>query len=171
MGSRILRVADYTICSTHDQHTRINVRIEVDSAGIELGRCLEVGGAPVVYDDLAGAGDIGRLPACLDVMLESLLRFADRESVDDEDMAALADWVAQVGRTQRAQHGETISLTNLSSTLMPAATLDATLTRAGGSCQNLSLPCRVDTALELDYIRHGGDSTTCCEAWPPRAER
>ncbi|HET8789667.1 MAG TPA: aconitate hydratase AcnA, partial [Modicisalibacter sp.] len=57
---------------------------------------LEAGGATYHYYSLPKAaealGDIQRLPFTLKVLLENQLRFADDESVSNDDMQALVDW-------------------------------------------------------------------------------
>ncbi|MFD2192108.1 aconitate hydratase AcnA [Pistricoccus aurantiacus] len=59
-------------------------------------KSLEVGGATYHYYSLSKAadalGDIKRLPKTLKVLLENQLRFAEDESVAQEDLQALVDW-------------------------------------------------------------------------------
>ena len=43
---------------------------------------------------LAGLGDIGRLPYCVKVLLENVLRHEDGETVTAADIEALAKWPA-----------------------------------------------------------------------------
>ena len=51
---------------------------------------------------------------------------------------------------------ETLSVTGIAAGLKPRAELALTLTRADGSTMMLPLTCRLDTAGEVDYYRHGG---------------
>src|SRR6056297_3942747 len=57
---------------------------------------LEAGGNTYHYYSLPKAadalGNIDRLPFTLKVLLENQLRFADSDSVSNEDMQALVDW-------------------------------------------------------------------------------
>ncbi len=48
----------------------------------------------------AGLGDVGRLPFCLKVLLESLLRNVDGFTIKEDDVVALAKWEDQ-GKQQR----------------------------------------------------------------------
>ena len=51
---------------------------------------------------------------------------------------------------------ETITITGIASNLAPRKELDCTITRADGTTQTIKLLCRIDTADELEYYRHGG---------------
>lgn len=51
---------------------------------------------------------------------------------------------------------ETITLSGLSGELTPAQEVTMHITRADGSSTETSLLCRIDTANEVDYYRHGG---------------
>ena len=51
---------------------------------------------------------------------------------------------------------ETITITGIASNLAPRKQLDCTITRADGATQAIKLLCRIDTADELEYYRHGG---------------
>jgi len=51
--------------------------------------------------EAAGIGDVARLPACLRVLLENMLRFEDGKSVTPEDIGAFAGWVSNGGRNPR----------------------------------------------------------------------
>ncbi|WP_249978465.1 aconitate hydratase AcnA [Vreelandella olivaria] len=65
---------------------------------------LEVGSQQYHYYSLPKAaetlGNIDRLPKTLKILLENQLRFADDESVEQEDMQALVDW-QQEGKSSR----------------------------------------------------------------------
>ncbi len=67
---------------------------------------LTAGGASVAYYSIpaaeaAGLGAFARLPACLKVVLENMLRFEDGRTVTTEDIRAFAEWGAQGGRNPR----------------------------------------------------------------------
>ena len=51
---------------------------------------------------------------------------------------------------------EKIEITGIHVGLAPRKELDATITRADGSVEKTKLLCRIDTADELEYYRHGG---------------
>ncbi|WP_148253263.1 aconitate hydratase AcnA [Aidingimonas lacisalsi] len=65
---------------------------------------LDVGQQTYHYYSLPKAaktfGDISRLPVTLKVLLENQLRFADDESVSNEDMQALVDWQQEAKSTR-----------------------------------------------------------------------
>ena len=65
---------------------------------------LEVGSTTYHYYSLPQAaealGNIDRLPKTLKILLENQLRFADDESVAEEDMQALVDWQKE-GKSSR----------------------------------------------------------------------
>ena len=44
----------------------------------------------------------------------------------------------------------------ISDQLTPQQDLTLVITRKDGSKQNLSVLCRIDTPIEVDYYRHGG---------------
>src|SRR5688572_506025 len=50
--------------------------------------------------EAAGVGKISRLPVCLRIVLESLLRNCDGRKVSDENVRALASWEPNAPRTQ-----------------------------------------------------------------------
>ncbi len=51
---------------------------------------------------------------------------------------------------------ETFSITGLSNALQPGQNVNMTIRRSDGSEQSLDLVLRIDTAIEVDYYRHGG---------------
>ena len=51
---------------------------------------------------------------------------------------------------------ETIAVEGIAGGLAPRATLTLRITRADGSTEALPLLCRLDTAGEVEYYRHGG---------------
>jgi aconitate hydratase len=67
-------------------------------------RTLEVGAKSYAYFDLKvavqnGLGDIDRLPISLKVLLENLLRTEDSVTVKKSDIAAMASWFQNLGKT------------------------------------------------------------------------
>ena len=60
---------------------------------------LEAGGKTYAYYSLKKAGealgDVGRLPFSMKVLLENLLRFEDGETVTNDDLQAMADWLKE----------------------------------------------------------------------------
>src|SRR5437016_6132012 len=51
---------------------------------------------------------------------------------------------------------ETYELAGLGPNLKPQQDLTLSITRAGGSVENIPVHCRIDTPIEIDYYRHGG---------------
>ena len=51
---------------------------------------------------------------------------------------------------------ETYSLPDLNNSLKPQQTLTLEITRANGESVKVPVLCRIDTAVEIDYYRHGG---------------
>jgi aconitate hydratase len=51
---------------------------------------------------------------------------------------------------------ESISITGLSGDLKPLSEVPATIRYADGSEKTISLRCRIDTLVELEYVEHGG---------------
>jgi len=51
---------------------------------------------------------------------------------------------------------EVVSLPGLGNDLKPQQSLTAVIARANGETQEISLKVRVDTPIEVEYIRHGG---------------
>ena len=51
---------------------------------------------------------------------------------------------------------ETYDLAGLGPNLKPQQDLTLSITRAGGSVENIHVRCRIDTPIEIDYYRHGG---------------
>ncbi|MDB4053551.1 aconitate hydratase AcnA [Octadecabacter sp.] len=50
---------------------------------------------------------------------------------------------------------ETVSITGLD-TITPLQEVPATITMADGTVKTITLKCRIDTAIEIEYIEHGG---------------
>ncbi|TCP42376.1 aconitate hydratase AcnA [Rhodovulum marinum] len=51
---------------------------------------------------------------------------------------------------------ETFSISGLAGDLKPGAEVPCTITRADGSETTITLKCRIDTAIEKEYVEHGG---------------
>ena len=51
---------------------------------------------------------------------------------------------------------ETISIEGLAGDLKPLSILTATITYADGTVKEIPLKCRIDTAVEIDYVANGG---------------
>ena len=51
---------------------------------------------------------------------------------------------------------ETVSISELEGDLKPGAMVPCTITFADGSSKEITLKCRIDTAIEKEYIEHGG---------------
>ncbi|MFK5997319.1 MAG: aconitate hydratase AcnA [Rhodobacterales bacterium] len=51
---------------------------------------------------------------------------------------------------------ETVSITGLEGDIEPLSEVPCTITYANGDTKVITLKCRIDTAIEIDYIRHGG---------------
>ncbi|MSP82163.1 MAG: aconitate hydratase AcnA [Alphaproteobacteria bacterium] len=58
--------------------------------------------------------------------------------------------------TLKLDGSETISIGGLASGIKPRSELPLTITRADGRSETILVRCRVDTADELEYYRHGG---------------
>jgi aconitate hydratase len=51
---------------------------------------------------------------------------------------------------------ETVSIAGLSGDLRPLAEVPCTITAADGTERSITLRCRIDTEVEIDYVRNGG---------------
>jgi aconitate hydratase len=51
---------------------------------------------------------------------------------------------------------ETVSITGLEGDLQPLSEVACEITMADGSVKAITLKCRIDTAIEKEYIEHGG---------------
>ena len=51
---------------------------------------------------------------------------------------------------------ETISISGLAGDLKPLSEVPATITYADGTVKTIALKCRIDTAIEIEYVEHGG---------------
>ena len=62
-----------------------------------------------------------------------------------------------VNRTTLGLDGtETVDITGIESGITPGMNVPCTITRADGSSETIALRCRIDTAEEVEYFRHGG---------------
>ena len=52
--------------------------------------------------------------------------------------------------------GEHIDITGLTHEIEPGMDVNCRITRAGGTNEDIKLLCRIDTADEVEYYRHGG---------------
>ena len=59
-------------------------------------------------------------------------------------------------KTLGLEGSEVVDILGLSTGLEPRATLEGVIHRENGSSERIRLRCRVDTADELEYMRHGG---------------
>ncbi|MEO1177726.1 MAG: hypothetical protein AAFV87_11325 [Pseudomonadota bacterium] len=50
---------------------------------------------------------------------------------------------------------ETVSISGLD-TIQPLQEVPCTITMADGTVKEITLKCRIDTAIEIEYIEHGG---------------
>ncbi len=51
---------------------------------------------------------------------------------------------------------ESISITGLEGDLKPLSDVPATITYADGSVKEITLKCRIDTQIEIEYVENGG---------------
>jgi aconitate hydratase len=59
-------------------------------------------------------------------------------------------------QTLKLDGTETFDLKGLSNDLKPMSDLTLVIHRADGSTTEQTLRCRIDTAIEVEYVRHGG---------------
>ena len=51
---------------------------------------------------------------------------------------------------------ETVSISGLSGDIVPLSEMPCTITYANGDVKEISLKCRIDTEVEIEYIENGG---------------
>jgi aconitate hydratase len=51
---------------------------------------------------------------------------------------------------------ETVSITGLEGDLKPLSNVPCTITYPDGTTKDIQIKCRIDTAIEKEYIEHGG---------------
>jgi aconitate hydratase len=49
-----------------------------------------------------------------------------------------------------------VSITGLEGDLKPLSTLPCTITYADGTTKEIQIKCRIDTAVEIEYVENGG---------------
>jgi aconitate hydratase len=49
-----------------------------------------------------------------------------------------------------------VAIGGLAGDLRPLATVPCTITYGDGRVREIALRCRIDTEIEIDYVRHGG---------------
>jgi aconitate hydratase len=59
-------------------------------------------------------------------------------------------------RSLELKGDETVTIRGLSEGLVPLAEVPATITYADGSTREITLRCRIDTAVEIEYVENGG---------------
>ena len=51
---------------------------------------------------------------------------------------------------------EVVSIHGLSGDLKPLSEVPCTIAYADGSTKTIAIKCRIDTEIEVDYVKHGG---------------
>ncbi|MCB1390959.1 MAG: hypothetical protein KDK12_17730, partial [Rhodobacteraceae bacterium] len=51
---------------------------------------------------------------------------------------------------------ETVSIQGLSDDIKPLSTVPCTITMKDGTVRTIQLKCRIDTEIEVEYVKHGG---------------
>ena len=59
-------------------------------------------------------------------------------------------------KTLQLDGTETYDITGLGQSLRPQQDLTLRVQRANGKVENISVTCRIDTPIEIDYYQHGG---------------
>jgi aconitate hydratase len=59
-------------------------------------------------------------------------------------------------QTLKLDGTETFDVLGLSDDLKPLSDVTLVIHRANGATENVKVRCRIDTAIEVDYYRHGG---------------
>jgi aconitate hydratase len=59
-------------------------------------------------------------------------------------------------QTLKLDGSETYDVVGLSSAIKPQQDLVLRITRRDGSRQDVTVTCRIDTPIEIDYYQHGG---------------
>ena len=60
------------------------------------------------------------------------------------------------GQTLKLDGTETFDVLGLDARLKPQQDLKVRITRANGQSEEISVICRIDTPIEVDYYQHGG---------------
>ncbi|HEY6379838.1 MAG TPA: aconitate hydratase AcnA [Candidatus Dormibacteraeota bacterium] len=100
----------------------------------------------------AGAGDVGRLPVTLKILIENLLRHSSRPWVHDDDVLALARWDGKpaVHDRERAFMPGRVLLQDFTGVpaVVDLAAMRAALARAGGDPQGIDPLVPVDLVVD-----------------------
>ncbi len=77
--------------------------LEVGSTSTDFKSTLKLGEEKLSFyslekAEIIGLGSFSKLPACLKVVLENLLRFRDGKTVRDEDINAFSEWINKSGK-------------------------------------------------------------------------
>jgi aconitate hydratase len=59
-------------------------------------------------------------------------------------------------KTLRLKGDEVISISGLAGDLKPLSLVPCTITHGDGTVKTIELKCRIDTAIEIEYVEHGG---------------
>jgi aconitate hydratase len=59
-------------------------------------------------------------------------------------------------QTLKLDGTETYDVLGLGNNLRPQQDLTLRVTRAGGATEDVTVRCRIDTPIEIDYYQHGG---------------
>jgi aconitate hydratase len=59
-------------------------------------------------------------------------------------------------QTLKLDGTETYDIVGLDANIKPQQDLTLKITRIDGSVENVSVRCRIDTPIEIDYYQHGG---------------
>ena len=59
-------------------------------------------------------------------------------------------------QTLKLDGSESYDIVGLDASLKPQQDLTLKITRKDGSVENVSVRCRIDTPIEIDYYQHGG---------------
>ena len=51
---------------------------------------------------------------------------------------------------------ETVSITEIAEEIRPLMIVPCEITCVGGTSRKIALRCRIDTEVEIEYLRHGG---------------
>jgi aconitate hydratase len=103
-----------------------------------------------------GLAGISQLPFSMKVLLENLLRFEDGRSVTKEDIAAVADWLVNKGKTEREIAFRPTRVLMQDFTGVPAvvdlAAMRDAMTQLGGDPQKINPLVPVDLVIDHSVI-------------------
>ena len=72
-----------------------------------------------------------------------------QESAEDDE-------VDDSRKSLRLTGDESVSIEGLSDTIKPLSNVPCTITYADGTTKTIQLKCRIDTEIEVEYVKHGG---------------